>query len=44
MLKPSEKMFFVTVDDIGQFGFKYPNLMDELEIDAACAKLLTGNE
>ena len=44
MLKPSEKTFTETVDDIGQFSFKYPNLMDELEIDATCAKLLSGNE
>ena len=43
LLKPSEKNFTAEVPEIGTFVFKYPTLMDELQIDSKMSSLLAGN-
>ncbi len=44
MLKPSEKQFTKTVENIGTFTFRFPTLQDEIRADNIAAGLLGENK
>lgn len=44
MRKPSEKLFSITTEDSGNFIFRYPTMLDELNIDKTASQLLAGND
>ena len=43
LLKPTEKEFTKTIENIGTFTFRYPTLRDELKAANATAVLLADN-
>ncbi|MFA5408606.1 MAG: hypothetical protein WC343_07515 [Bacilli bacterium] len=43
LLKPTEKTFTKTVENIGTFVFQYPTLRDEIRASNGAAALLVGN-